>query len=188
MLIVIEMPVTIGLFPPFDWPEPEQLEDDYGLGGNRDFQFLGHPLWSDCLDIMKAEEALVEELRAAVDASEILDDDEREIELAELGFDPGVSGVVNCLAAAGCIPFTSCNGGVFGGDHHESHPLVCFYCRDVHAPLLVAAAERSNVGLEGQGGYVVAYTGNVLDFLRFAREIYKLRDRFPEQPQNDWNY
>src|SRR3712207_3308510 len=108
MLTVTEMPLTVGVFPPFDWPEPEQLEADYGLGGNRDFEYLGHPRWGDCLEIIDAEEALVDELRIAPDASEILDDEEREIELAELGFDPGVSGVVNCLAAAGCVPFTSC--------------------------------------------------------------------------------
>jgi hypothetical protein len=187
MLSIIDVSVSIGVYPPFDWPDPSELEDDSGLGGNRGFFYMGQPRWSDCLDVITSECELVAELQKAKDTDAVLDDDNRDVEFAEIlgGLDPGVSSAVNCLAAAGCIPFASCNGGVFGGSHHEVHPLICFYCKDHHVPPLVRAAERSGIGLETQENYVVAYTGDVRRLLQFAREVHAQRANFPKQVDND---
>jgi hypothetical protein len=183
MLSIIDIPVSIGIHPPFDWPDTSALDDDSGLGGNMGFFYMGQPRWDDCFDIIISEGELVDELKNASDADAVLDDDDRDLEFAEIlgGLDVGVSSAVNCLAAAGCIPFASCNGGVFGGKHHEVHPLVCFYCRDLHVPFLVWAAEQSGIGLETQENHVMAYTGDIRRMLEFARKIHAQRAKFPKQ-------
>jgi hypothetical protein len=39
---------------------------------------------------------------------------------------------VLALGAAGCIPFWSCNGGAFGGDHSSPVPTVKFFAKAEH--------------------------------------------------------
>ena len=54
-----------------------------------------------------------------------------------------VPAAVAALSAAGCVPVSICNGGVFGeGLHAESYPLVAFYCPDYATRSLLDICER----------------------------------------------
>jgi len=129
---------------------------------------------------MRWEEELVNELDAAEDPNDVMDDDERDIEFAEMlgGLDPGVTGAVLCLAAVGCVPFASCNGGVFGDTHHETHPLVVFFCKAAHVDPLIDAAKAAGIGLESEEGHVMAYAGDIRLIMKFAHAIVERKGRF----------
>ncbi|NWM10604.1 hypothetical protein, partial [Escherichia coli] len=96
-----------------------------------------------------------------------------------MGLEIGVASTVAALSAAGCVPFASCNGGAFGGPHHESHPLVVFCARREHLPLLLAAAELTGVGMEsGQMGEVMVYADDIRRMPAFAATLLENRDLF----------
>lgn len=87
-------------------------------------------------------------------------------------FDLGVGGLVLALSSLGCVPISSCNGGVVGGSHSLPHPWIIF-----HAPLavidqLIVAAKAANVGLlNNDGGMLELFSGNVFSFNQMARDL-----------------
>jgi hypothetical protein len=61
--------------------------------------------------------------------------------------DPGIASTALALGAAGCIPFWSCNGGAFGGEHTSPVPIVRFFAKAEHIRVLTTAAEKSGAKL-----------------------------------------
>lgn len=166
-----------------DWPDEERLESDSGLGGNRQYADMRGLDWEDYAAAAACEADLVAQLDG-------LPDDEARIALMEeleneedidadiftlMGLDPGVASVVIALSAAGCAPFTSCNGGAFGGRHHEYYPLVVFFSRPALAPLLLACAEEADVGLIEREG-VVVYARTIGAMMKFGAALHRRRD------------
>lgn len=88
--------------------------------------------------------------------------------------DPGVASTVLALAAAGCIPFWSCNGGAFGGDHTSAVPIVKFFAKAEHVTVLAAASEKSGAKLHQDEHGRCAVSAEGVDVMRaFA---FALRD------------
>jgi len=182
VLQVFEVEKRVSVEPAFlGWPDSEQLQEDSGLGSNRSFCYLGQLDWDECRELIAWEANFLREMESA-DIEDVLNDDERGIEVLEMlrGLDPGIASAVFCLAASGSIPFSSCNGGVLGDKHHEHYPIISFYCRGHHVPLMLRAANASSVALEEQGDYVIAYTGDVREFIEFARALYAMRDEIDQ--------
>jgi len=110
------------------WPSSSQASR--GLCGNKEYvDFRGYS-WTDANRVVTLEEEFIDQIENSNDpqtvyeriVDELYDEDE-----GLLGLDLGIAGVVVALSAAGCVPFASCNGGVYGGHHHEHHPLVGFF-------------------------------------------------------------
>ncbi len=166
------------------WPKPEDVSDDCHPGGNRDYCDLRGLSWMDAREVQDLEHEYIQRIEQAPLPSgtgpfgeEDLFDD---IELAEItGIDIGVASTVAVLSASGFIPCTSCNGGAFGGRHHEQHPLVAFYAYPEAIPLLLKCAEASGVGLDNDQGWapddlpIVVYADDVRNMRAFANELSK---------------
>lgn len=162
------------------WPKGEEVETDSGLGCNREYADLRRMTWRDYAEVAQAEDDLFALLVACDDPEEELDQLEAEAEEAEetgepdplMGLDVGIASTVIALSAAGCIPVSSCNGGVFGRRHHERHPLVVFCAREPHLSVLNLAATEADIGLINSGdGFLLAYSGNIERMRDFARSL-----------------
>lgn len=153
------------------WPDKRQASR--GLGGNLEYRDLRDQSWEDANRILTFEEELVHRIEDSADPEatyeeildELYDDDEGLLRL-----DIGVAGVVLSLSVAGCIPFTSCNGGIYGGHHHEHYPLVGFYMRPEFAPMLLKAATKADTSVTSDG-VVFVFSDNVKSMIRFARSL-----------------
>jgi hypothetical protein len=156
------------------WPSNSQARS--GLGGNKEYVDLRGVDWSDADRILTLEEELTDEIDSSNDRQatyeriieELYDEDE-----GLLGLDLGVAGVVASLSVVHCIPFTSCNGGFYGGHHPEYYPLVGFYARPKVVPILLIAATEADIGLTNEEG-VFAYSDNVENMLSFARSLLRV--------------
>ncbi len=92
---------------------------------------------------------------------------------AFFGLDAGVASTVLALAAARCIPVSSCNGMP---GHQELHPLVAFFCRPTRLPDLLAVADEAQCGLENASmGALVVYAHDVTRMIEFARKLIEHR-------------
>lgn len=80
--------------------------------------------------------------------------------------DPGVASTVLALGAAGCIPFWSCNGGAFGGEHTSAVPIVRFFAKAEHITVLAAAAESSGAKLHQDEHGRCAVSAEGVDVMR----------------------
>lgn len=160
------------------WPIDEDCEEESGLGMNRDYFDLRGLSFDDVAPLIESEK------KFAIRAAECEDYDEIEEELYEntnyyyhecfFGLDPGVASSVVALSAFGCIPFTSCNAGAFGGNHPETIPLVGFFARPEHIPQLLEAARECQVGLvndRSDAGAVVLFAENVAALQTFASYV-----------------
>lgn len=83
------------------WIEGEDAADDSGLGCNRHYRDLRATTWSVVDEVIAVERQRFEQsqTRGFMDSHEIQE------------LDVGVAGATFALAAAGCVPFASCNGG-----------------------------------------------------------------------------
>jgi len=167
----------------FGWPEPGEALDDGGLGCNREYADLRRLPWSEARRVYELETALIARMEVSEDPEQewaVIEDelyDEPDEHL--YGLDLAVASTVVALSAARCIPFSSCNAGAFGGDHHELYPLVAFYARPVVHDLLVSCAAAANVGLEiGQLRAVVAYADDIRALRHFAMQLIERRAAF----------
>lgn len=164
------------------WPSASQARDGSGFGGNRDYYDLRGQHWSDVGDVLREEHELIARIEQAEDPdeeSELIEEEFTEDPGVMMGLDLGVASAVVALSAAGCVPFASCNGGAFGGLHHESHPLVAFLARREHVPLLLEAAERSGVGMESdEVGEVMVYADDIRRMPLFAAKLLERRELF----------
>lgn len=153
------------------WPEKRQATR--GLGGNNEYRDFRGFSWEDANRILTLEEDLVNRIEESDDPNEAYQealDELYEDDEGLLGLDIGVAGVVLSLSVAGCIPFTSCNGGVYGGHHREHYPLVGFYARPNVIPELLKAATEADVSITSDG-VVFVFSDNVRCMIRFARAL-----------------
>lgn len=167
------------------WPEHGEAGpsgEDAGFGGNRSYTDLRRMPWSEAHRIYAYESDLIARISSAEDPDDeyyVVEDELYEDPEGILGLDIGVASAVVALSAARCIPFSSCNAGAFGGDHHETYPLVAFYARPAHAPLLIKYATKTDCGLEnGSRGCVVLYAANVENIRKFAAEVISQSNEF----------
>jgi hypothetical protein len=169
-----------------EWPDEDRFETDSGLGGNRQYADMRDYTWEDYDETAAFEVSLVARLEA-------LESDDDRCELLEalengddidadfhtlMGLDPGVASAVIALSAAGCAPFTSCNGGAFGDSHYESHPLIGFFCRQALASLVFESAEAADVGLVGRAGGLVVYSRAIGAMMSFGAALHQRREEF----------
>jgi hypothetical protein len=153
------------------WPERRQA----GLGGNNEYRDFRDVSWEDANRILTFEEDLVNRIEDSDDPDaayqealdELYEDDE-----GLLGLDIGVAGVVLSLSVAGCIPFTSCNGGVYGDYHREHYPLVGCYARPNVIPALLEAATEADSSVTSDSA-VFVFSDNIRSMLTFARSLLK---------------
>jgi hypothetical protein len=157
-------PVTLG------WPEPGDAQDDSGLGGNRAYVDLRRMTWAEARGVRDLERESIERIESASDPEAeyaAIEDELFESDTGLYGLDLGIAATTIALSAAGCVPFASCNGGAFGGRHHEAYPLVVFYARSEAVSALLSAAEEAKIGLDG-GQWLTAYADDVRKMVRFA--------------------
>ena len=161
-------------------PMPDAVEDGCCPGGNRDYWDLRGLSWDDARGVMEIEAEYILRIEQAApmeDAEELFDVEE----LVEImGVDIGVASTVAALSASGFIPCASCNGGAFGGTHHEVYPLVAFYAYPQSVPLLLQCAEESGVGLHNDQGWspddlpIVVYADSIKKMRMFAEALMKI--------------
>ncbi|HEX8901572.1 hypothetical protein [Vitreimonas sp.] len=162
----------------FEWPAaPEQDE----LEGNHFYQDLRLISWDQVDAAIALERGLLkifedapteDAARQAIDSclANAHNSDPLLAPLCDL--DIGVASCVMALSAADCIPFTSCNGGALGGLHSSSYPVVAFFMRPAHAPILLACAERARIGLKPyETGRFQAYADDLYKLIHFACEL-----------------
>jgi hypothetical protein len=145
------------------WFDGEDAGDDSGLGCNRDYRDLRGKTWADVRRVLECERRLVADFRAG----EWVPDepgDGPEVEDLELG----VASVVTALSALGCIPFTSCNGRAFGGEHDADALIVGFYARPKHWRKLVDLGRGSRTELQVWDGALWLQARTTEDMLRWA--------------------
>lgn len=170
------------------WPKPEEVMDDCHPGGNQDYADMRGISWPGAWEIQDLESEYIQRIEQVplpsganpFDVEDLFDELFDQIELAEImGIDIGVASTVAVLSASGFIPCSSCNGGAFGGRHHELYPLVAFYAYPEAIPLLVQCAEASGVGLDNGKGWapddlpIVVYADDVRNMRAFANELSK---------------
>jgi hypothetical protein len=164
------------------WPEPGDATDDSGLGCNRLYADLRGLSWAEAKRVFALEGRLITRIEISKDVDAEYDAIEEELcEEDEhlFGLDLGVASTVVCLSAARCVPFASCNAGVFGGHHQESYPLVAFFARSQIVDFLLASAVDAEVGLENHGyGCAVVYANDVRKFRTFAQSLISKRSLF----------
>jgi len=155
-----------------------------GAGLNRLYCDHRRISWKEAQRILEFEESILERLQSASDFEEAYDRVEEELddlyergECLLMGLDLGVASSVAALSAAQCIPFTSCNGGVFGQAHQEEYPLIAFYAKPMWIPELIAAAEEANAGLYNSGEALVVYA-EIQDMLAFSHAMIVRRGSF----------
>lgn len=164
------------------WPADRQLQEGSRLGGNHEYVDLRYISWAEAADVAREEGEILDRIALAEDPDAEWTSIEEELEedpgLLVL-LDVGVASTVAVLSAAGCITISSCNGGAYGDHHHERYPLVAFYARRQHVPLLLDAAERAGVGIENDpDGALVVYADAIDRMPAFAAAVLADRVRY----------
>lgn len=157
------------------WPSRHEVIDGRNPGCNREYMDLRGLTWGDVDRIADLEAALIVRIETAENSSEEYDkilDELYDDEEGLLGLDIGIASVVAALSAMGCIPFSSCNAGAYGGFHHERHPVVAFFAQSRHTSVLLECAERSGAGLESnEEGTVILYADDMQKIRAFRDEL-----------------
>jgi len=141
------------------WFEGDEAGEETGLGCNLDYRDLRGITWEEVRRVIALETEQVESALGGSASCDGCDDGCNGCELEIEGLELGVVSAVAALSAIGCIPYTSCNGGVFGGEHAADLLIVGFYLRPPHVETVREAARRAGVGLTNDrngGVYVVA--------------------------------
>ena len=132
-------------------PNGAAAEDEGYLDGNRSYRDLRGMSWDDVAQALERERELVARLLRADDIeaeAEAIEEERLEAFDDPLwGLDVGVASATLALSAMGCTPFSSCNGGMLGGFHNASHPVVAFYLPAEAAPAALWSAGAGGVGL-----------------------------------------
>lgn len=154
------------------WFENEEAADGTGLGCNLDYRDLRGLTLEDARRGVALESEQVEQLLANGSGCSGCDDGCQQCEPEIEGLELGVASTVVALSAFGCTPYTSCNGGAFGGDHPSSHLIVGFYLRPPHVETVRDAAWRAGVGLTNDAnGGVYVITDDPRAMLTFAMKL-----------------
>jgi hypothetical protein len=164
------------------WPEPSEAADESGLGCNRAYTDLRRLSWTDAKSALADEAQLIARIVNAADPEDeysTIEDEYDESEVDLYGLDIGVASTVVGLSAARCVPFSSCNAGIFGGNHHEAYPVVAFYAKPETANLLLAIANEVDIGIENDGyGSLVMFSDDIRKFPMFADAMIRRRKEF----------
>ncbi len=165
------------------WPERHEAVTDSGLGGNRCYQDLRGFTWAEAKRVYRYEADLISRLEKTSDPESeyhSIEDELYEDPDGIYGLDIGVASTVAALSAARYLPFTSCNGGAYGGGrHHEWHPLVAFFGRPQMAALLLECAEQSGAGISSRpSGDILVYATDVRDMRGFADAVIQRSSQF----------
>ena len=170
--VIIERRVTPARL---SWPEPGEAMNERSLGCNRSYIDLRRLTWMEARRVYSVEGEYITRIETSADPEkeyDLIEDELYDDPDGVYGLDIGVASTVVALSAARCIPFSSCNGGAFGGSHHESHPVVAFFSRHQTAPLLLECAEKTNSGLElGSIGNLIVYADDIRNIRAFARTL-----------------
>lgn len=138
--------------------------------------------WTEAKRVLAEEARLIARVEAAEDPEgeyEAIGEEEYDQDTDLYGLDIGVASTVVALSAARCVPFTSCNGGAFGGAHYERYPLVAVFAKRATAALLLEKAAEADIGMEqGSNGCVVAFSDDIRKFRRFAEVLIRSRKQF----------
>ena len=155
------------------WPVRGEAVSGRGMGGNRDYIDLRNVSWCQAKRVYEAESEIIARIEASADPESEYHQIERELFEAPAlgGLDVGVASSVVALAAAGCVPFSSCNAGSFGGEHREAFPLVVCCAKSDVCSLLVACAKEGKSGLQDSEGYLIAYADDVRKLRDFAHNV-----------------
>lgn len=157
------------------WPNRGEATHGSSLGGNVEYADLRGIGWGEARRVFDLESSLIARIEnsADIDAeSAAIEDDLYQTAENLLGLDLGVASTVLCLSATGCVPFSSCNAGAFGGSHQEVFPLVAFFARRTTAAQILQTAAEAGVGLKnGLRGSLIAYAGDVRNFRAFAERL-----------------
>jgi len=164
------------------WPERPDADE---LEGNHFYQDLRGFDWDKVRTTIVIERRLVSDFQAAGSEAEGLSviaalresrsgdrDNDPWSNDPLWGLDAGICSTVMSLSATGCIPFSSCNGGAFGGTHVGGCPVVAFFMpREVVSVLLDCAAE-AGIGVRPFGdGRVQVYASRVQHMIDFAERL-----------------
>jgi hypothetical protein len=130
--------------------------------------------WEDVDSVLEREREVLPLLASADDAESEWEAQSERISAAAGGvadeffssLDPGIASTALALGAVGCIPFWSCNGGAFGGDHSSPDPIVRFFAKAAHVPALTAAAEKSGAKLHQDEHGRCAVSAEGVDVMR----------------------
>lgn len=159
------------------WPGDADAQSDSLEANHHYIPDIRLARWEDVDRVLALEAEYLPQLEAAVDAEgeweRICDgivrggvDDGDDFFVA---LDPGVASATLALGAIGCIPFWSCNGGVFGGHHAEFHPCIQFFAHAQHAPLILKCAEKADVGVsQDEHGRCTLFANDVGPLRAFA--------------------
>ena len=156
------------------WPSDEECAGEYGLSGNRDYCDLRDVTSGELKDIYSLEAHYIDQFRNASSDEKIEQIYEDMLEDFDWpGLDAGVASTVFALSVTGCIPATSCNGGVLeNAPHYEDHPLVVFFSRKENLPILLDSAKSAKVGLDhANGGALIVYADGIEQMIKFSRLI-----------------
>lgn len=154
------------------WFEGDDAGEGSGLGCNHDYRDLRGLTRDELRRVVAAESEQIERFVAdgagcegCVDGCEACDPEVDGLEL-------GVASAVVALSTIGCIPYTSCNGGVFGGEHVANLLIVGFYLRPAHVQAVKEACRWAGVGLTNdRNGGVYLVSNNPRAMTAFAVKL-----------------
>ncbi|TDU28864.1 hypothetical protein DFR24_3244 [Panacagrimonas perspica] len=145
-----------------------------GYAHNLSYSPIGRFSADTIRKVAELEKKLIDELPP--NSGDEISGSELEVEFADEcpskvpELDLGCCAVTLALAAYGCVPIASCNGGAFVHDHHEDHPIVAFYCTRAQFKALDPVLEGFEVGLSGSDP-VVLCAKDVREFVNVAEAI-----------------
>lgn len=154
------------------WFEGDEACEGTGLGCNRDYQDLRGMALEDLRQVVDQESDEIKRVLAGEVGCDGCHEGCEECQPEIQGLELGVVSAVVALSAIGCIPYTSCNGGAFGGEHAADLLIVGFYLRP---PLIQAVREAGRVAGVGlmndrNGGFYVV-TDDPWAMIAFAMKL-----------------
>lgn len=154
------------------WFDGDDADDGTGLGCNLEYRDLRGLRLEDLRRVLDRESKWIERFLADGSDCDGCEDGCDACELEVEGLELGVASAVVALSALGCIPYTSCNGGVFGGEHVADHLIIGFYLRPPHVETVREASRRAGVGLTNdRSGGVYVVTDDPRAMLEFASAL-----------------
>lgn len=155
-------------------PSEKRAASEDGLSENHAYVDVRGVTSDEAREMAEEERELLQRILALDDENQDSTIEEIEDALREefhplAGFDLGVGGLVLALSSIGCIPISSCNGGVMGGTHSLPHPWIVFHAPVATIDQLLSAAVGAGVGLvNNDGGMLELYSGSVSNFNEMA--------------------
>ena len=131
------------------WPAPGEAMHESALGCNRNYIDLRRLPWLEAKRVYSVEGKNIARIEASQDSDEeyeLIEEELYEDSNGIYGLDIGVASAVVALSATRCIPFSSCNGGAFGGSHYESYPVVAFFAQPETTPFYWSALRKQVQG------------------------------------------